>query len=596
LHVYTSGVGPTIHWYSRSMQGRTDAASVSAQHVPSIQHLLSPKRFSPAVDPDFVPHSSSEPYYCWTGGDVDSSVALTPRYTAFVYGDTLLGSWDPVTGRRSRQPLGPNGLPIPEYPPDHQDFGLSPMPHSSVGVFDHETKWMRYHYGPNHGSFFHPPWLAEDGIDAPCAVDPTVDSFRRSTSGHSNRCRGPPSRTDDAFWGTAVSTVDVTNPSGSIYVFGVRVAFGAPGHTGALDFDVTASWVCRLDGVLADPSQPLRWRQSWSRLPDLTPHSVASLGMTTQHEWIAEPPSGPPTIYAVEWNNGVTQQVRTFGRHPVTTSGADPLGDYHYIFGTLKGCHDAHHSHGRGGGRCHRPPGPHHTQQIVARIENRALRAFDWPLMEYWSTAGRWQPISQFVADPTSAEPVWSGPAVPEFSVCWSPLLRQYFTLFLDAFGTTVRMRVASQLQGPWHELATGTLPGCPVTLATGVYSLPPPFNDPSKVFCYAVKIHPALQGLIPHNQGQAPMAVPVPRSDVVERYCFSFVGNAFHAQLLFDPSYSDVYVPQFEVLTIAGGSAAMAATTADSLSLAAAQVLTATRSGGVELPADILSDLVDVN
>ena len=84
----------------------------------------------------------------------------------------------------------------------------------------------------------------------------------------------------------------------------------------------------------------------------------------------------------------------------------------------------------------------------------------------------------------------------------------------IDGFAaTTISLWLADSPSGPW--------------MRNHIYNIPAPYNDTSKLFCYAAKAHPELE-----RTGENELV-------------FSFICNAFDVDTLFLPGQATVaYLP----------------------------------------------------
>lgn len=166
---------------------------------------------------------------------------------------------------------------------------------------------------------------------------------------------------------------------------------------------------------------------------------------------------------------------------------------------------------------------------------------------------GVMRPVGKGPLDPATLDRLFD--AVPESSVVYRPvgaakpkeghlLQGEHVLLSIPFFGSQVQMHVSTNgPQGPWQD---------PVTVAT----IPPPWNDASKYFCYAPKFHP---GVVPvsvagHSTERREDAVDKEANETCaagsagdqDRTLFSWVCNTVKIGTLFEPGRMDTYIPYF--------------------------------------------------
>ena len=123
--------------------------------------------------------------------------------------------------------------------------------------------------------------------------------------------------------------------------------------------------------------------------------------------------------------------------------------------------------------------------------------------------SGTWTP---WPMDPTRLVPLHA--LATETTVQFHPYLNVWFKLYVNGFaGTEIILLWATVLTGPWSS---------PIH----VYDIPAPFNDTSRIFCYAVKVHPEF--------ARAP-----------NEFVFTYATNGFnYEQDVLQNTF--VYVPRF--------------------------------------------------
>ena len=121
---------------------------------------------------------------------------------------------------------------------------------------------------------------------------------------------------------------------------------------------------------------------------------------------------------------------------------------------------------------------------------------------EFFTLSG-WSPRSSAVELKTVMEK-----APTETTITWNVKLSKFVMLDIPAFSTSVFARFSDQLEGPWSTMKE-------------LFVLPSPYNDTSRFFCYAPKMHPEIGPFI-----------------------WTFNSNAFKLSNLV--SHIEIYTPQF--------------------------------------------------
>ena len=149
---------------------------------------------------------------------------------------------------------------------------------------------------------------------------------------------------------------------------------------------------------------------------------------------------------------------------------------------------------------------------VLARARLPALLDADFGALQYWTTSG-WQ-LAADGQHPLDLElsPLFFR-SMTEGSLVWHPQLRLWYILVLSE-DRNVELWTAAKVTGPW-------------TLASAhLYSVPSPYNDPSRYMVYAVKAHPELAA----EEGEI---------------VISYNTNALELNDLFTAEHRSTYVPQ---------------------------------------------------
>lgn len=153
----------------------------------------------------------------WSGGDVATSIPLTPAHALWIFGDTLIGHWALNDTQRVN------------------DVGKR-MPHSSVAVFDTAAATLTYAWGAGDTSFFKAPWESAAA----------------------------------AFW-----TSVLFPPRGdAVCALGMKVQYLAP--SGPFSFLVNGTVLACAAGAITNPAAPGGWAQSWAYVPGTGNTSAAA--------------------------------------------------------------------------------------------------------------------------------------------------------------------------------------------------------------------------------------------------------------------------------------------------------------------------------
>jgi hypothetical protein len=464
----------------------------------------------------------------WQGSDVDLSIRLTKDYDLFLYGDSLIGTWNETTGARECTVVFNHGKPEP-----CRIGVVSKMPHSTFGVWDRVNRTMTWFWGHNYTSLLQPNWAEPKRI----------------------------------FWG--ISMTPVFEDGDQFCVIGEQILFVADQPMG---FEANGTYAVCLSGVKENPADPRTWSQRWSRVEG----SGNDISAPTKKRKSSYHHSGHNPVEAVR-----IQEDRSMSREQTTTTAIDDtwggggggastrkvssresnvtLGslnwrnaiyatgnqanDYLYIYGALS------------------LPGQF-SGQVLARLRFTDLLRFNWTALQMYDPRTKGYTlnvVNDFVPmtpqDHLELLPIlklwWL--TIPEFTVQYSNVLAAFFLLYIDFDEYQVKIKTSPRLEGPWTQEGLA------------IYNLPWPMNASKDVFCYATKAHPDLYDYVapnphsassssspdaffhrqPHGQGVDP------RTIVSEVFPFSYVCNGKEVRVLFEAEFADVYLPVFNTLEV---------------------------------------------
>lgn len=291
----------------------------------------------------------------------------------------------------------------------------------------------------------------------------------------------------EAFW-AAVAAPDPL-PGGTVLVVGHRILYHGSGVWG---FTPNETVVFLVDGATERPDEPASWVLS----SGIVPHTG---NISTAHGWA----------------------VVDFGRAVFVEAG------YVYLHGQVQ----------LQGAKSKNP-----RAEVVGRVRWDDLRASSWGAMEFWARPGRgteWHAGAPFAAEwqvgwtddlPWRLLPLWA-PSTAEAQVQWVKALGAYAVVDIPFLSTFVQIRTARALQGPWSA-------------PTHIYTIPAPFNDTSRYFCYSA---------MNHNPDHLPAARRAAEGARANRsraerggFVFTYVCNGESLAIVYAPGARSVYVPQF--------------------------------------------------
>jgi len=141
----------------------------------------------------------------------------------------------------------------------------------------------------------------------------------------------------------------------------------------------------------------------------------------------------------------------------------------------------------------------------AATLSRIALAGLPTPQLEWWLGGLSWGVFQQNLGV------LWPGPTASEGTLSYQPNLKAYYSLALSFIGTQISILLAPEITGPYQEIS--------------LFDIPPPWNNTTAMFCYAVKAHPELASY--------------------DEIVFSFVCNTFGlTSAIVEDLY--IYQPQF--------------------------------------------------
>ncbi len=468
----------------------------------------------------------------WQGSDVDLSIRLTKDYDLFLYGDSLIGTWNETTGARECTSVFNH-----DRKPEPCRIGVvSKMPHSTFGVWDRVNRTMTWFWGHNYTSLLQPNWAEPKRI----------------------------------FWG--ISMTPVYEDGDQFCVIGEQILFVADQPMG---FEANGTFAVCLSGVKANPADPRTWSQRWSRVEgsgneistptkkgkSSYPHlgSKPAEAVRIQEDQSRGSQQTTTTSIGDAWTGGGGASTRklssresnvTLGslnwRNAIYATG-NQAHDYLYIYGALS-------LHGQFSG------------QVLARLRFTDLLVFNWTALQMYDPRTKGYTlnvVNDFVPmapqEHLELLPIlklwWL--TIPEFTVQYSNVLSAFFLLYIDFDEYQVKIKTSPRLEGPWTQEGLA------------IYNLPWPMNASKDVFCYATKVHPDLYDYVapnPHSAsseessspspdtifGRQPQGQGVgPETIVSEVFPFSYVCNGKEVRALYEAEFADVYLPVFNTLEV---------------------------------------------